>query len=117
MKSSCLEYLGTHDGVQRFRTTRQIVYPICQNCNIVVPAGFPTDLASIPKGLRWLVPKFGPWDEAAVLHDYLCVTNRCSRFITDAFFREAMAVLEVPVWRRVTMYYACRFYAVSARKH
>lgn len=34
-----------------------------------VPSGFPTDLASIPRGLWNLFPKEGKQDRAAVLHD------------------------------------------------
>jgi hypothetical protein len=43
---------------------------------ILVPASkshpFPTDLASVPRSLTWLVPRYGAYTKAAVLHDYLC---------------------------------------------
>ncbi len=35
----------------------------------VVPMGFRTDFASVPRGLWNLYPKDGPWVRAAVLHD------------------------------------------------
>jgi len=35
----------------------------------VVPEGFITDFASIPRGLWNIVPKIGPYDRAATLHD------------------------------------------------
>lgn len=38
---------------------------------IFVPAGFVTDLASIPQALWAVLPPIGPYDEAAVVHDYL----------------------------------------------
>jgi len=112
LDSGLLEYLGTKNGVQRFRTTRRIEYFF----SFEVPAGFHTDLASIPWWLRWLCPKFGPWDVATIIHDYLCVKKPCSRFLADAVFREKMADFDVPLWRRVLMYYGVRIYAVLTGK-
>ncbi len=106
-----LEYLGTVNGVQRFRTTRDI-----EAFGFLVPAGYPTDLASIPWCLRWLCPKFGPWDWATILHDCLCEYKLCSRFMADAIFREDMAKYGVPRWRRIMMYYGVRAWAVLTGK-
>lgn len=39
----------------------------------VVPAGTPTDFASIPQFAQSLVSKLGPHIEAAVVHDRLCI--------------------------------------------
>ena len=33
---------------------------------------FTTDLASVPRALTWLFPRYGTYTKAAVLHDYLC---------------------------------------------
>ena len=79
---------------------------------VTVPAKFLTDFASVPRLLWPLCPPAGQWCEAAVVHDYLCRTVTCSRFLADAVFREAMARLGVPLWRRVLMYYAVRCYGV-----
>lgn len=38
---------------------------------IVIPAGTETNLASIPRIFWRIWPPVGPWDEAAVVHDYL----------------------------------------------
>ena len=38
---------------------------------IFIPKGFRTDLASIPRILWWVVPPFGEYNEAAVVHDFL----------------------------------------------
>lgn len=40
---------------------------------IVVPAGMLTDLTSVPRPLRWVVGRVGPWLEAAIVHDYLYI--------------------------------------------
>ena len=36
-----------------------------------VPEGMLTDLASVPRALRWLVGRVGPHLEAAIVHDYM----------------------------------------------
>lgn len=45
---------------------------------LLVPASsgdpFVTDLASVPRSLTWLIPRYGMYTKAAVLHDYLCQT-------------------------------------------
>jgi Protein of unknown function (DUF1353) len=45
---------------------------------LLVPASegdpFVTDLASVPRSLTWLVPRYGMYTKAALLHDYLCQT-------------------------------------------
>jgi hypothetical protein len=85
--------------------------------NITIPKGFITDLASIPR-LFWIVfPPLGKWNRAAILHDYLYSIPECSSFLADTIFREAMAQLKVPVWRRVVMYYAVRVYSVLGFRH
>lgn len=66
---------------------------------VVVPAGFKTDLASIPFPLNRFLKRNGPWGRAAVIHDYLCKqvvglsAHRypgLNRKLADAVFREAM---------------------------
>lgn len=37
---------------------------------------FVTDLASVPRILTWLVPRYGKYTKAAVLHDYYCTYFR-----------------------------------------
>jgi len=43
---------------------------------LLVPASvsepFTTDLASVPRSLTWLFPRYGRYTKAALLHDYLC---------------------------------------------
>ncbi|MGJ9420482.1 DUF1353 domain-containing protein [Massilia sp. CMS3.1] len=75
---------------------------------ITVPAGFPTDLASVPRlpivyGLCGGVAR-----RAAVVHDYLYTSGRASRSVADAVFREASAAIGVPAWRRWLMWAGVR---------
>jgi len=76
---------------------------------IMVPAGFVTDLATVPRVLWPFIAPSGPHQRAAIVHDYLyqCVGD-VSRFLADAIFRDLMRQLDVPLWRRVLAYYAVR---------
>lgn len=75
---------------------------------IVVPRGFITDLASIPRWARWAIPVNGRHRLAAVVHDYLCRERIGDRVEADKVFLEAMTILNVKLWRRLVMYWAVR---------
>lgn len=62
---------------------------------VVVPAGFETDLASVPR-LPFAYLLFGGvGDPAAVVHDYAYSgRERITRAQADALFREALAALD-----------------------
>lgn len=74
----------------------------------VVPAGFKTDFASIPRMFVWLIPRYGNYTRAAILHDYLCTAKPVSRADADGLFRRAMQELGVSVPRRWMMWAAVR---------
>ncbi len=73
-----------------------------------VPAGFQTDLASVPRlpVFFWLAG--GTSNAAAVVHDYLYSTHLVPRDVADAVLREASAVTGVPAWRRWLMWAGVR---------
>jgi len=77
---------------------------------IVVPAGFQTDLASIPRSLWTILPPVGKYDAAAVVHDFLYQQPPagCSRDDADAVLDEAMIVCGVPTWQRRLIYVGVR---------
>lgn len=56
----------------------------------VVPHGFETDLASVPRIFRWLLDVNGTSRRAAVLHDYLYRMQPVPRAIADEIFRRAL---------------------------
>lgn len=63
---------------------------------ITVPEGFITDLASVPRPLRWVASVTGIWNRPAVLHDYLYEHSLCfEQADADAIFRDWMAELGV----------------------
>lgn len=76
---------------------------------IVLPVGFVTDLASIPRPLWSLYPPAGPWAPAAIVHDWLYQHPQGrTRAEVDGIFLEAMEVLGVPWLRRHLMHRAVR---------
>jgi hypothetical protein len=77
---------------------------------INVPEGFMTDFASIPRPLWVILPKWGKYGNAAVIHDYCYWEQSRSRLEADRIFREAMGVLEVPGCTSFVMYWAVRLF-------
>lgn len=83
---------------------------------VFVPGGFETDLASVPRFLWTLIPPFGKHSQAAVIHDFLYKMRKDitftgpkrSRKECDQIFLDAMKALDVPMWKRQTMYRAVR---------
>lgn len=86
---------------------------------IVVPAGYVTDFASIPRIFWNILPPTGQYGKAAVIHDYLYSVgsgNRYSRVQADEIFREAMQILGVGTIRRTLMFRAVRLFGWKAFK-
>lgn len=89
---------------------------------ILVPSGFKTDFASVPRLLWPILPPIGKYTAAAVLHDWLYQHPQVfwvsqteswhaldlNRQGCDAVFDEAMEVLEVSDWARRLMYRGVR---------
>jgi Protein of unknown function (DUF1353) len=67
----------------------------------------PSDLASVPAVLQWVVPRYGQHTLPALLHDQL-VTNDLvdARERADRIFRDAMGEQGVPIVRRWLMWAA-----------
>lgn len=103
---------------------------------IVVPAGYETDFASVPRIITWMVPKYGKYTMAAILHDYLCdamnsrgyaeirskpsSTSREFDVISsrdvDGLFRRIMREQGVPVLQRWIMWAGVRVGALLNHK-
>lgn len=110
-----LEPLGRYlPGGKLFRLEEQLVYEIGHEGSgrcVVVPRGFVTDFASIPRLSQVLIPK-DVGRRAAIVHDWLYATKGLKGAFTrkrcDEIFLEAMEVLQVPALVRWTMYLAVR---------
>ena|GEM_PF-719504 len=90
---------------------------------IVVPAGFVTDLASIPRLVWSFYPPDGPWVKAAIIHDFLYDTQGdgrwnsttgvsraepYSRAESDGILLEGMAERSVGRWERFVIWASVR---------
>ena len=88
-----------------WRLMSPLIYEGCREC-FIVEKGFVTDLASTPR-LTWvLVPPFGIYQKAAVIHDWLCVKRIISWQDTHAVFFRIMKELCTPYWKARPMYAA-----------
>lgn len=82
---------------------------------LVVPVGFVTDFASIPRALWWLFLPTGDYGKAALVHDLLYRTpGLATRLEADMVFAEAMLDLGVGWLTRTLMYRAVRLGGAAA---
>lgn len=77
---------------------------------VIVKQGFGTDLASVPRLLWNVIPPFGRYAGAAVVHDYLYQSHEGNRLHADLVFLYAMHELRVPRWKRQAMFRAVRMF-------
>jgi len=88
--------------------------------DIVVPRGFQTDLASIPRILWNIIAPFELSTEAPVVHDYLYQTGgdkgKYTRKQADKIFYELMLKEGVCWWKRTVAYNAVRTFAWGSWK-
>jgi hypothetical protein len=102
---------STRAGRSLWALERPLTYRVRPGETITVPAGFVTDLASVPRPLWVLYPPDGPWAQAAIVHDYEYKTLGSgvwnghrgnsrpapyTRAEADSILRQAMADLGIP---------------------
>jgi hypothetical protein len=82
-----------------------------------VPLDMTTDFASVPRMFVWLLPTYGAYTKAAIVHDLMwrkfASQDRMNFIDADGIFRRAMRELEVPFWRRWIMWSAVRWGALK----
>lgn len=91
---------------------------------VYVPAGYLTDGASVPQLFWNIIPPWGSYGQAAVVHDIVCeyltitadgAPAPVTRAECDRILLEAMEVLGVPSLKRKAIYGAvCAYRVVSA---
>ena len=83
---------------------------------VVVPKGFRTDYASVPRIFRNIINSYGKHGRAAVVHDWL-YSSKCTLNITreeaDKIFLEIMKECDVGVFKRNLMYRMVRMFGAS----
>ena len=92
----------------KYQLTSPLIWAYEPNAMIVVPAGFVTDFASIPRFARWIIDGHSHTRKPAVLHDYLYSIAAGKRKDADLVFRKAMRDTDTPAWKRELAYRAVR---------
>lgn len=86
-----------------------------------VPAGYLSDGASVPRLFQWLLPAWGRYGQAAVLHDILCDTLQLfknsvpvpiTRKEADHLFLDGMVAAKVPWLTRMVLFAAVRLWGM-----
>lgn len=109
---------------RQFEVQEPIVFQ-GQRDRFVIPAGFITDLASVPRFLWWLLPSYGSYTQAAILHDLLWRISRgefppafgaplLDPVDTDGMFRRAMSLSGTSWPVRWVMWGAVRWAAIAS---
>jgi len=104
---------NNHKG--RWETQKPIEFTTDKGYTVEVPAGYSTDLDSVPRipfVYAWLK---GQATKSAVIHDWLYF-NKHDRKEADKIFLEAMKEEGVAVWRRWPIYLAVRAFGWLAYK-
>lgn len=99
-----------------FETAAAWAYIARDGQTYLIPSGFLFDYASIPQAAQSVVPKMGPWNLAAALHDYLYRSNwfgngsmaEVARKRCDLLLLEVMEECKVDALTRDTIYDAVR---------
>ena len=85
-----------------------------------IPAGMQTDFASVPRPFVWLIPRYGVYTKAAILHDYLWRQHAKAGKMTwadaDGIFRRAMRELGVAFLRRWLTWSAVRMASLFTKR-
>lgn len=105
------------DSGRKFRLVESFSYYRKDDISniITIPKGFITDFATTPRILWSVLPPFGRYAKACVLHDFLCENAKIgniSRKYADSVFKEALKVSKVHFFTRNVLYIGVRIYAI-----
>lgn len=81
---------------------------------VIVPKGFITDLASIPRELWFALSPIDKYMNAAILHDYLYWDQRCDREDIDVIFYSAMRSYAVTSNQRHAVFDGVHYFGDSS---
>ncbi len=104
----------------RYKLLHNFYYKTNNGTFIAVPIGFKTDFASVPWFFRRIIPATGRYNEATVIHDFLCYAaneagSKEDRKYADKIFLECMEALGVKKWKRKMMYRGVSLYTFFKR--
>lgn len=99
-------FVSFSDGTDWALTT-PLRYQVGSSTAVIeVPAGFVTDFASSPRAAWSAIPRIGPYQFAAVVHDYLYWEQSCTKDEADRIIYLAMKEAGVPLAERGAIYLA-----------
>lgn len=75
---------------------------------ILIPEGFVTDMASIPRPLWSILPKWDNYGPAAIGHDWLYYNQLTTRKVADQWMRSSMEGLNVNKPKQLVIYWTLR---------
>ena len=108
-----VEVIPARTGSRIYRLKESLEYVtslIPDDPIIVVPAGYESDGASVPRVFWSFFPPSGQYTKAAILHDWLCDTRKIPSSTAHAIFAEALQDLRVPRRVRWPMSWAVRLF-------
>lgn len=97
-----------HDGQGTWMLLSPLTYADKDGVEYVVPRGYLTDLASVPRAPIAFLLTGNTAHEPSALHDYLITSGTVTRARADELFREAMESIGMPPTRIRRMYNAVR---------
>lgn len=77
----------------------------------IVPAGFISDGATVPRILWPVFPPIGRYLKATLVHDYYLQLGH-QRKTCDQHFKQCLIHLGIKPWRAKAMYYGLRVYGI-----
>lgn len=96
---------------ETFRLVNEVEYAYGGNSWVICP--MKTDFASVPRLAVWLIPRFGKFTEAAIVHDWFCEYGIRLGEVTareaDVVFREIMRLSRVTFLMRWLMWTGVRW--------
>lgn len=104
----------SRNGRNRYTLIAPLHYQSDLVGSIVVPVGFVTDFASIPRACwRYIDPEDACIAYASVVHDYIYTAQPTSRGVADKVLDEAMGVSGARWDQRKVVYAAVRLFGGS----
>ena len=78
---------------------------------VIVPKGFITDFASVPRLFWSIISPVDKHAKAAVIHDYCYYYGIYNRKKSDKIFKKGLKILKVEPWKIWCMYKAVRLFS------
>ena len=103
--------LCNRDGRQLFQLLADFTYQSDVAGLVTVPAGFVTDLASLPQAVLSLFGEIA--QEPSIPHDFAYSTGTMTRAHADSMLYEACILTGVPAWKAKLIYAGVRIGGAS----